>query len=455
MRLMGEGSLFRPSLRVEAHDDSLSPYGGLVFLREFERRSGFLAGLIKTLVDPRRGSHLLHSLPVLLRFAIYRIVVGLPDVLDAEVLRSDPVLRTCLMPEAQDRLPGLLPGKSTLHRFLTQVLTSRPNRRALWRGLLDSALHPLLSGKTRVKRVYVDLDSTEIEVHGQQERARNNGHFRSICYHALSLSLAPYGTTLGFLLRPGNVHSARHATAFVLPLLSRLREVLGPPVELVLRADSGFASPMLFRKLESNGFFYVIRMRENARLLGECEHIATRRQGRPPADRSVFRYCGFMYRANEWSTSRRVVARSKFAPGDLFPDWTFLCVHLPGRETRKQVVRSYLQRGASEQVHDVFKNELNGSLMSHHRIVDNQVRAWLTAIAKNFMLAFESQTRGRQVPARPATVRARVLCIAASLVRHARSLIVRLSAAPSVARFLDQVGHRVIRCHPPPALAPT
>ncbi len=36
MRLMGEGTTFRRSLRVETRDDSLSPFGGVVLLREFE-----------------------------------------------------------------------------------------------------------------------------------------------------------------------------------------------------------------------------------------------------------------------------------------------------------------------------------------------------------------------------------------------------------------------------------
>ncbi len=450
MRLMGEDSRFRRSLQVEVRDDSLSPFGGLVLVREFEERTTFLSRLIGSLSDPRRASHLAHSLATLLRFAIYRIVLGLPDVLDAERLRFDPVLRTCLAPECQDRLPAPLPGKSTLHRFLTKILTLRPNRRVLWRGLFDSALHPLLSRKAKPKRVYVDLDSTEIEVHGDQEGAVNNGHFRSICYHALSLSLACLGTTLGLLLRPGNVHTAHHAVAFVMPLLHMLRQRLGDDVEIVLRADSGFASPKLFRKLEKHGFFYIVRTRENARLLRECDRIARRRRGHPPKDRSVFRFYGFSYQAGGWKTHRRIVARSEFAPGGLFPDWTFLCVHLPSREPRKAIVRTYMKRCKSEQVHDVFKNEMHGSLMSHHRFVDNQVRAWLTAIAKNLLLAFEVQVRGRNAATRPATVRARVLCIAASFLKHARSLVMRLSAVKSHARFLAEIAKHVAACRPPP-----
>ena len=452
MRLMGEGTTFRRSLRVEVRDDSLSPFGGTVLLREFEERTAFLAKVIGGLLDPRRTSHTVHGLATLLRFAIYRIVLGLPDVIDAERLRHDPVLRSCLIPETQDRLPGLLPGKSTLHRFLTRVLTLRANRRVLWRGLLDTALHPLLSRRGKSKRVYVDLDSTEIELHGQQEGAVNNGHFRSICYHALSLSLAPYGTTLGLLLRPGNAHTAGHAVAFVMPLLFMLRKRLGASVEIVLRADSGFASPKLYRKLEQHGFYYIVRMSENDRLLRRCARIEKRRRGRPPVERSVFRHFGFGYKAKTWKRTRRIVARSEFAPGELLPDWTFLCVHLPRPEPRKRVVRTYLQRCKSEQVHDIFKNEMHGSLMSHHRMVDNQVRAWLTAIAKNLMLAFEARVRGRKEATRPDTVRARILCVAASFVKHARALVLRLSAVESHARLLDSVAERVIASRPVPVL---
>lgn len=453
MRLMGEATTFRRSLQVEVRDAAVSPHGGLVLLREFEERSGFLGAILAGLTDLRRGTHVVHSLAALLRLAIYRIVLGLPDILDAEFLRHDPVLRSCLAPEAQDRLPGPLPGKSTLHRFLTGILPFRANRRVLWQGLVDSAIWPLRRLRRRPRRVYVDLDSTEIEAHGQQEGARNNGHFRSVCFHPLVLTLAPFGTTLGFLLRPGNVHSAKHARAFVLPLLLQLRQKLGSHVEIVLRADSAFAMPELLRALEAHGFYYIIRMRSNPRLAALCEPIARRPPGRPPLCRSVFRYHGFSYRAGGWDRARRVVARSEFAPGELFPETMLLCVHLPERMGRAQVARTYLQRCQSEQVNDIFKNELHGSLMSHHRMVDNQVRAWLTALAKNLLLAFELQVRGRQRAQRPATVRARLLCIAATCIRHARSLVLRLCARDATARVLARAWHRVQRTQPPPHLA--
>ena len=48
-----------------------------------------------------------------------------------------------------------------------------------------------LSGRVEAidspERVVLDMDSTEIPVHGQQEQSAYNGHFESTCYHPLLL----------------------------------------------------------------------------------------------------------------------------------------------------------------------------------------------------------------------------------------------------------------------------
>ena len=73
------------------------------------------------------------------------------------------------------RLGDPLAAKSTLHRFVTDTLALRANRRALVQSVLETGLRPLLARGPLPRRVYVDLDSTEIEVHGEQEGAKNNG----------------------------------------------------------------------------------------------------------------------------------------------------------------------------------------------------------------------------------------------------------------------------------------
>jgi hypothetical protein len=452
---MGEGTTlhpsFRSSLRVEIGDGCLSGFGGVSLLREFERRSGLLRPLLASLEDSRATERCAHRLGDLLRFTLYSRVLGFPDVADADQLRFDPVLRSVLAPAAQDSLASPLASKSTMHRFLTSTLALRENRRALVEGVLRAGLRPLLARGALPRRVYVDLDGTKIEVHGEQEGSRNNGYFRAFCYHPLVLSLGDFGTTLGFLLRPGNVHTAKHATLFLLPLLVRMRAILGARVEIVLRADSGFSDPVLLDALERHGFFFVVRLRENARLLRKAERIARRSPGRPSRRRSEFRCVSFRYRAESWASKRRVIARAEFEPDRLFADWTLLVAHLPRRERRRRVVRAYLRRGKSEQVHDVFKNELRGDLMSHHRMRSNQTRGLLTALAQNLLVAFDDAVRGRRRRRRPATIRAKVLLVATTLIRHARSLVLRLAPSGRARRLLERVARAVSRQEPAPA----
>lgn len=439
---------FRRSLRIEAGADSLSSFGGVAYLRDFEERTALLRPLLERLEDPRSASRVSHRAPDLLRLAIYGRVLGFPDIADADHLRLDPVLRSVLAPGGQDRVGDPLAAKSTLHRFLTETLALRANRRALAQAVLETGLRPLLAKGAFPRRVYVDLDSTEIEVHGEQEGSRNNGYFRAVCYHPIVLSIGERGTVLGFRLRPGNVHTAQHVVAFVLPLLVRMRQLLGADVEIVVRADSGFGIPTLLEALETLGFFYIVRLRENARLLSKVERIAQRTSGRPSATWSQFRYLSFRHATKSWRKKRRVVARAEFEPGKLFADWTLLVVHLPRHEKRRRVVHHYLQRGQSEQVNDVFKNELRGDLMSHHRMRHNQTRGLLTAIAQNLLVAFDEATRRRRRPRRPATIRAKILLVATTIVRHARSLLLRLSAPGARRRSFDRLARAIVACRP-------
>lgn len=445
---------FRPSLRIQAGSDCLSSFGGVAYLRDFEERTALLRPLLKRLEDARSPCRVSHRVEDLLRLAVYGRVLGFPDIAAADHLRFDPVLRSVLAPGGQDRVGDPLAGKSTLHRFLTETLAHRANRRALAEAVLETGLRPLVAQGALPRRIYVDLDSTEIEVHGEQEGSRNNGYFKAVCYHPIVLSIGDLGTVLGFRLRPGNVHTAQHVVAFVVPLLVRMRKILGARVEIVVRGDSGFGDPKLLKALEKHGFFYIVRLRENARLLSKVERIAKRTSGRPSTTSSQFRYLSFRHATKSWGEKRRVVACSEFEPGKLFADWTILVVHLPRNEKRSRVVHKYLQRGKSEQVNDVFKNELRGDLMSHHKMQNNQTRGLLTSIAQNLLVAFDHATRRRLRPRRPATIREKLLLVATTLVRHARSLVLRLSAPGTRQKTFDRLARAVEACRPLAVPAP-
>ena len=105
------------------------------------------------------------------------------------------------------------------------------------------------------RRLIVDVDSTEDPAHGSQERVAYNGHFGTNCFHPL-FAFTSGGVCLGAKLRPGNVHSADGALAFLLPIVERYR----PRFELLwLRGDAAFSNPDIYEYCEEKRITYFIR----------------------------------------------------------------------------------------------------------------------------------------------------------------------------------------------------
>ncbi len=95
----------------------------------------------------------------------------------------------------------------------------------------------------------LDLHSTEIPVHGQQEHRAYNGHFESTCYHPLLL-FNHEGDCLAAKLRPGNVDSADGWEELLLPEIERQQKL---DQEVVFRADAAFAKPEVYEAPEERG----------------------------------------------------------------------------------------------------------------------------------------------------------------------------------------------------------
>jgi hypothetical protein len=103
----------------------LSSEGGLLVLREVERRLGLADRLAACLKDPRAPEKVVHRLVQIIRFRMLMIAAGYEDGNDATTLRRDPMFKLAL-----DRLPSdeELCSQSTISR-----LENLPDRRALLR----------------------------------------------------------------------------------------------------------------------------------------------------------------------------------------------------------------------------------------------------------------------------------------------------------------------------------
>ena len=139
----------------------LSSEGGLLALREIERRVGIADRFAACLKDPRMPEKVVHRLAQIIRFRLLMIAAGYEDGNDADALRRDPMFKLAL-----DRLPwgDDLCSQSTISR-----LENLPDRRALLRlgrALVDQYCS---SFRTVPKRIVLDIDDTFDRVHGGQQ----------------------------------------------------------------------------------------------------------------------------------------------------------------------------------------------------------------------------------------------------------------------------------------------
>ena len=147
----------------------LSSDGGLVVLREIERRLSVADRLAACIDDPRDPASTVHTLADIIRFRLLMIAAGYEDANDATGLRLDPLFKMAL-----ERLPSErdLCSQSTISR-----LENLPDARTLLR--LGRALVDLYCASFRQvpRRITLDIDDTFDAVHGGQQLRLFNAHY--------------------------------------------------------------------------------------------------------------------------------------------------------------------------------------------------------------------------------------------------------------------------------------
>ena len=214
----------------------LSSEGGLLVLREVERRLGLADRLAACLKDPRAPEKVVHRLAEIIRFRMLMIAAGYEDGNDADTLRRDSMFKLAL-----DRLPSdeELCSQSTISR-----LENLPDVRALLR--LGRALVEQYCASFRQvpKRIVLDIDDTFNRVHGGQQLRLFNAFHDDYGFQPIVVFNGE-GRFVTAMLRPGKRPSGQEIRGFVRRLVGAVR-ALWPKVEILLRADSHYSSPEVF-----------------------------------------------------------------------------------------------------------------------------------------------------------------------------------------------------------------
>jgi hypothetical protein len=447
---MGEGRKealrvgFDRQIKLEFHGASVTSDAGLVAYRELDEALGLTMMANDIFRDPRRGKNTQHALTAMLRQAVYSRLAGYEDTNDAERLSIDPAMRQVVGGRAKDRQGA---STSQMGRFETEILTARKNLKALTElsGMWIDRVHQ----HGAPDRLILDLDSSVSETHGRQEGSAYNGHFECTCYHPLFL-FNHLGDLERALLRNGNVASADDWRSVLEPVVARYRDL---DIAKYFRGDAAFAMPELYTFLEAESYLYAIRLKSNAVLERQIQHLLTRPVGRPPKKPVVW-YHSFMYQAGSWDHERRVVAKVEWHQGELFPRVGFIVTNMGGGAAN--VVWFYNQRGTAEQWIKEGKNAIKWTKLSCHDFVDNQVRLQLFALAYNI----GNLLRRLALPPRVGhwtltTLREKLIKIGAKVVRHAKYVFFQMAEVAVPRKLFAAILDRIQRLRAVPSMAPS
>jgi Transposase DDE domain group 1 len=400
----------------------LSSDGGLLALREIERRLGLAERLAACIDDPRAPERVRHGIAAVLRFRMLMIAAGYEDGNDADGLRHDPVFKPAL-----DQLPD---GAALCSQPTISRLENLPGPRALLR--MGRAMVGLYCGSFRQvpRRIVLGVDDTFDAVHGEQQLRLFNAHYDEYGFQPIVV-FDGEGRPVAAMLRPAKRPSGREASAFLRRLVREIR-AHRPRVEILIRADSHNCAPEVLDLCRAEGLDFVLGVASTTTLRRHVEALeqstAARRTAMPGTDK-LRRYKGFHDGAGSWSRVERIIARVEASAQGT--DTRFIATSLSGGSARALYGRGYCRRGQAENHLKAWKRHLAADRTSCSRATANQFRLMLHTGAYWLLWSLRSPMPKRSTwrVAQFDTLRLRLVELAARVVALKTRVMLHLPSA--------------------------
>lgn len=401
---------------IEASFDGgdLSSDGGLMLLRRVDERIGLTRAVAAVFSDARDPAKITHRLRDLIAQRLYGLCCGYEDLNDHDTLRADLLMQT-----AVGRTEPLA-SSPTLCRLESRA--TRAQAVALHGVLIEQFI---ASQPTAPAELVLDIDASDVPLHGRQELAEFHAYYDQHCY--LPLYVFCGQSLLACVLRRSRIDGAKNAAAVIKLLVTRLRQTW-PGVRVIVRGDSGFCRQRLLRYCERAGVGYVIGLARNARLearVAYAELMLAEDYGRTGVKQRWIDE--FAYAADSWNIERRVITRLEYGAQGTNP--RFVVTNLQAEAT-DLYERRYCARGEAENRIKEVQLDLFGTRASCQRFAANQLRLLLAALAYTLMQRLRAIALAGTELARAtaATIRVRLLKIGAAVVRNTRRVRILLAS---------------------------
>ena len=363
---------------------TITSNAGALLLGQLDRGLGLMRRFAGCFTDGRDPLLVEHRVETLVAQRVFGLALGYEDLNDHDELRKDAlfaVLAGKLKAMRADCEP--VAGKSTLNR-----LEHTPKRHGAKyhkidcdRGKVDALLVDMFleAHEKAPREIVLDLDATDIALHGHQEGRFFHGYYDHYCYLPLYVFC---GTRLLLARnRRANIDGSAGAVEETARIVEQIR-ARWPRVKIILRANSGFAREALMAWCEDNRVDYVFGLARNERLektLSGCMAQATRRCAATGKAARVFK--DFRYRTlDSWSRSRRVVGKAEHTLQGPNPRFVVTSLKSATIGARSLYEDLYCARGEAEnRIGEQF--ELFADRASSATMDANQLRLYFSAMA--------------------------------------------------------------------------
>jgi hypothetical protein len=412
---------------------TISSDGGAFLLRQTDQRLNLLPRLAGCFLDGRNQEQVEHSILEMLSQRIYGLALGYEDINDHEQLRKDPVFGILA---GRKELEEPLAGKSTLNRMeLGTGTKDRYKKITYWKEAIDELLVKVFleSHQNAPAEIILDVDTTDLPLHGKQEGRFFHGYYDSYCYLPLYIFCGEH--VLCARLREANHDAACGSLAEIRRIVAQIRTAW-PEVKIILRGDSGFCRNELMSWCENNGVDFVFGLARNQRLrkiIGAQMHEATQKwntTSQPARVFSEFEYKTKKTKKSGWDRERRVAAKAEHIDGKENPRFVVTSLRRDQWAAQALYEELYCSRGDMEnRIKEQFS--LFADRVSTETMRANQMRLYLSTMA--YILVSGLRRLGLKATelaeAQVSTIRTKLLKIGAQIRVTVRKVWVSMASS--------------------------
>jgi hypothetical protein len=396
--------------------------------------------------DARDAGQIEHTVATLVGQRVFGLALGYEDLNDHDELRHDPVMAVLAGKlKARRRTCAPVAGKSTLNRLEHApeegpgFASSRYHKISHDADAIESLFVTLFleAHAAPPKRIILDLDATDDPLHGHQEGRFFHGYYDCYCYLPLYVFCGRH--LLAAKLRRSNIDASAGAVEETARIVGQIRS-RWPDVQIVLRADSGFAREELMAWCEDNAVDYVLGLARNDRLVAKiARQLAAAEEEAVATAAPARRFRDFMWSTlDSWSRRRRVIGKAEWTRGQANPRFVVTSLHEAEATARYLYEDLYCARGDMENRIKECQLDLMADRTPATTMRANQLRLWFASMAYVLLCALRRIGLAGTELARATcgTIRLKLLKIGAQVTTSVRRVkIAFASACPFKAIF--------------------